>query len=110
MRNLLIAIFFMIATSCITQQATAKIYTWTDEKGVTHFTDYPPATKQDVKTIKTKNYPPPAPSENAETAATPETQVEKRTPPDSASAEQKNRKSKEKKQTNDVVVIYTTSW
>lgn len=40
--------------------ATADMYKWVDENGIVHFSDSPPASVQEVKTIQTPDYPSPS--------------------------------------------------
>ena len=42
--------------------ACADMYKWTDQNGVTHFSDVPPASEKNIETIETPDYPSPSPS------------------------------------------------
>ena len=61
MRSLLTAALLIVAIFFFAYQASAKIYTWVDQDGVTHIGDVPPNADQNVETMETPDYPAPSP-------------------------------------------------
>ena len=57
MKKVLTAALLMIAIHFFVNHAIADIYKWVDQDGVTHFSDVPPTSEQDVEIIKTPNHP-----------------------------------------------------
>ena len=84
--------------------AAADFYKWVDERGVVHFSDTPPKSRQEIETIETPDYPPSSAG------------VEMEEPDDAAPAPEKPaikrtyRPKKQKKTVNDKVEIFTTDW
>lgn len=83
------------------------MYKWVDKKGIMHFSDTPPTSKQNVKTIKTRNYPKPSPSQSSVVS---KTQIETETSAEKTYQKKTNNKRKEKRSYTNEVAIYTTSW
>ncbi len=97
-RFLILLLFFTIFLFLSANNATAKMYKWVDEKGVTHFSDTPPETDQELETIRTPNYPPAKKreSENQNPAS--------KRPPNARKQDQQPEKRSDK------VEIFMTSW
>jgi len=103
MKNLLATALLIVVIFCFANQTLAKIYTWVDQDGVTHISDKPPTSDQNVENLETPDYPAPGPdSANRQIV----------TKPISIKVPQENtyNKSKDKLNHADDVEIYTTSW
>ena len=87
------------------EPAAADFYKWVDERGVVHFSDTPPKSRQEVETIKTPDYPP---SNTGVEIEEPETDA---APTPVKPAPQKTyRRKTQKKTANNEVEIFTTDW
>ena len=103
MRNLLTAASLIVAIFFFAYQASAKIYTWVDQDGVTHIGDVPPDSDQNVETLETPDYPAPNPDSA-------EPQIEPRPTPIKIPQENVYNKRNGKENHTNEVEIYTTSW
>lgn len=103
MKNLLTAALLIVAIFFFANQALAEIYTWVDRNGVTHISDVPPTSDQNVETLETPDYPAPSPDSTKHQIVTKPIQIK---------VPQENAYSKKKARGNhtDEVEIYTTSW
>ena len=103
MKNLLATASLIVVIFCFANQALAKIYTWVDQDGVTHISDTPPTSDQNVGNLETPDYPAPSPdSANRQIVSKPI--------PIKVPQENTYNKSKDKLHHADDVEIYTTSW
>ena len=85
--------------------AAADFYKWVDERGVVHFSDTPPKSKQEIETIKTPDYPPSSAGVEIEE---PESDVAPA--PEKPAIKKTYRREKQKKTVNNSVEIFTTDW
>lgn len=105
MKNVLTAGFMVILVLFLSSPAMADMYKWVDQDGVTHFSDKPPASEQNVDTIKTPDYP----QQSVNTAPkVPAVDGQQKT----SSADHKKTREKSKADVNvsPTVEIFTTSW
>ena len=100
MAKTLTVVILMLAILFPANLVLADMYKWVDENGVTHFSDTPPASEQEVKTIITPEYQSPSP----DSAVTkPKTYTKPSYIPP-------KRKAPKKRNISNNVEIYTTSW
>ena len=105
LKNVLTAALLMIAIHFFANQAIADMYKWVDENGVIHFSDVPPASEQNVETIKTLDYQAPSPS-----PAPAKPQIDAKPTPKMAPQGNVYNKRKGRRNYTNKVEIYTTSW
>jgi len=103
MKNLLTAASLIVAIFFFANQASARIYTWVDQDGLTHISDVPPISDQNVETIETPDYPAPSPDSA-------EPQIDPRPTPIKIPQENVYNKRNGKENHTNEVEIYTTSW
>ena len=105
MTNLLTTALLIVTIHFSASQAIADMYEWVDENGVTHFSDVPSSSNQNVETIEMSNYP-----EQGSSPATAEPEISSRPTPKKVPQRKTDKKKVVKRKHTDKVEIYTTSW